>query len=562
MILRDYQSKGSGLILEAFKESQSTLLVLPTGGGKTVIFADVIRRMHPQRAIVVAHREELIFQAREKIEAITGLACEIEMGQLVACSNKNTLPDVIIATVQTQIAGNGTKRMHRFDPMDFGLLIIDEAHHAVSPSYIQVIDHYKQNPNLKILGVTATPDRADEKALGKVFESVAFDYEIIDAINDGWLVPITQRMVTVDSLDYSEVRTTAGDLNLGDLDRVMTSEDNLQGVSGASIEIIGSRRTIVFTVSVAQAEMCCSIFNRHKAGCAEWICGETNKDMRRHILREFSMGNIQIVCNCGVLTEGFDDCGVECVVMARPTKSRALYSQMVGRATRPLQGVVDGPETAALRKMCIASSEKPSCEIVDFVGNSGRHKLMSCADILGVNYSDEVVERAREIVQQGDIPKRMDMVLADAQDEIEEEKRQAELERQRRLAEAAKSRVVAKVRFTTTAINPFDVFDLKPVQMRGWDEGKQLSEKQCNLMRKQGLNPDDYTYSQGRQIINNLFLRWNKKLCTLKQAAALKKRGLPVNITMQQASQLLDALAQNRWQRTPEVEALAATFSR
>lgn len=559
MILRDYQQKASDLIIEAFKESQSALLVLPTGGGKTVIFADVIRRVHPQRAIVVAHREELIFQAKEKIQSITGLRCEIEMGDLAASIHESVRPDVVIATVQTQISGNGTKRMHRFPPDSFGLLIIDEAHHAVSPSYAQVMDHYKQNPDLKILAVTATPDRLDEKKIGKLFGPPVMDYEINDAIDDGWLVPISQRMVRVDYLDYTDVRTTAGDLNLGDLEKVMMAEKTLQGIAGASLEIIGERRSIVFTVSVDQARTCSEIFNRHRCGCSAMVCGATPKEDRRHILREFAMGNIQIVCNCGVLTEGFDDCGVECIVMARPTKSRALYSQMVGRATRPLQGVVDGVEPAGKRKICIAASEKPSCEIVDFVGNSGRHKLITTADILGANDSDEVVERALKKVKQGNIAKRMDMVLAEARDEIEEEKRK-EIDRRRQLEEARKSRVVAKVRYTSTAINPFDVFDLKPVHMRGWDEGKQLSEKQRSLMRRQGLNPDDYSYSEGRQIINNLFFRWNKKLCTLKQAAALKKRGLPVNVTMQQASQLLDALAANRWQRTPEVEALAATF--
>jgi len=222
-----------------------------------------------------------------------------------------------------------------------------------------------------------------------------------------------------------------------------------------------------------------------------------------------------------------------------------------------LPGIVDGPATAADRKAAIAASPKPTCEIVDFVGNSGKHKLMTSADILGVNYSDAVVERAVKKVKQGDVAKRMDMVLVEAQEELDNE----ELDRKRRLEEARKSKVVARVKYTTTAINPFDLFDLKPVQMRGWDEGKHLSEKQCNLLRRQGLNPDDYNYAEGRQLINNLFFRWDKKLCTLKQAAALKKRGLPVNITMKQASVLLDALSQNHWKRTPEVDALAATFS-
>ena len=128
--------------------------------------------------------------------------------------------------------------MSKFDPQRFGVLIIDEAHHATSPTYRRVIDYYRTNPALKVLGVTATPDRADEEALGQVFQSVAFDYEVLDAIHDGWLVPIEQQMVHVEGLDYSSIRTTAGDLNGGDLAAVLEAEKNLQQMASASVAII------------------------------------------------------------------------------------------------------------------------------------------------------------------------------------------------------------------------------------------------------------------------------------------------------------------------------------
>jgi superfamily II DNA or RNA helicase len=150
----------------------------------------------------------------------------------------------VVSTIQTQIAGR-RGRMNRFDPFKFDLLVIDEAHHSTAGSYRKVIDYYRQNPNLKVLGVTATPDRADEEALGQVFESVAYDYEILDAINDGWLVPINQQMVTIDGLDFSAIRTTAGDLNGADLAKVMEAEKNLHGIVSATLEIIGERRALV-----------------------------------------------------------------------------------------------------------------------------------------------------------------------------------------------------------------------------------------------------------------------------------------------------------------------------
>src|SRR3990167_2301775 len=398
MILRQYQTQASDAIMREFQESDSTLIVVPTGGGKTIIIADVIRRFHPQRAIVLAHREELIFQARQKIEAFTGFNCEIEMADFTAAANLWQLPEVIISTVQTQNSGTTKKRMTRFNPNDFGLLVIDEAHHCTANSYRAVIDYYKSNPDLRVLGVTATPDRTDEEALGQVFKTVAFDYEILDAIHDGYLVPVEQQLVSISGLDFSNVRTTAGDLNGADLAAVMEQEEMMQGVASASIEIVGNRRAVVFTSSVKHAETISSIFNRHRNGMCEWVCGTTPKEERRRILDDFQNGRVQVVANCAVLTEGFDNTGVEVIIMARPTKSRSLYAQMAGRAMRPLPGVIDGLEAASAdeRKSAIATSAKSSCKIIDFVGNSGRHKLMTTADILGGNVSEEAIEKALE----------------------------------------------------------------------------------------------------------------------------------------------------------------------
>ena len=193
MILRDYQAQCLKSINHNFVDFDSTLAVLATGAGKTVIFAELIRQNQPMRAMVLAHRQELIAQARMKIEDIAGVECEVEMADMTAMVSLYGRAPVVVSTVQTQISGGkGTERMRRFDPHDFGLLIIDEAHHAASSSYRRIIDHYRQNPNLKVLGVTATPDRTDELALGEIFESVSFDYEIIDAIHGGYLVPIDQ----------------------------------------------------------------------------------------------------------------------------------------------------------------------------------------------------------------------------------------------------------------------------------------------------------------------------------------------------------------------------------
>lgn len=542
MILRPYQSAAADAIFKEWQVNDSTLVVMPTGGGKTILFADVIRRVFPRRALVIAHREELIFQARDKIQRVTGLCADVEMGEYRADGGLFDQARVVVSTIQTQCSGgDGGGRMSKFDPQRFGVLIIDEAHHATSPSYRRVIDYYRTNPALKVLGVTATPDRADEEALGQVFQSVAFDYEVLDAIHDGWLVPIEQQMVHVEGLDYSSIRTTAGDLNGGDLAAVMEAEKNLQQMASASLAIIGSRRALVFTASVKAAEMTAEIFNRHRANMASWVCGKTDREERRRVLADFAAGKLQVVCNCGVLTEGFDDPGVEVVIMGRPTKSRSLYSQMVGRSTRPLPGVVDGPEAAEERRAAIAASAKPSCLVVDFVGNAGKHKLVTSADILGGKVSEEAVDLAVSRARKAGGPVNMTEALDEAEEELRERKR---------LAEAARrARLVATARFTTQSVDPFDVLHLDPVKPRGWDVGRSLTEKQRALLAKQGINPEGVTFSQGRQLIAEIFRRWDGKLCSFKQAKVLRKYGYNTEVSFAEASATIDSLAKNGWRR-------------
>lgn len=543
MRARDYQHTAALAVIEQWKEVRSTLVVMPTGTGKTILFADIIRRCFPKRALVLAHREELIFQARDKIQRVTGYQVEVEMADLRAHVRDGVLgrTHVVVSTIQTQTAGgDGGGRMGKFEPSDFGLLIIDEGHHSTAKTYKRVIDYFGQNPHLKILGVTATPDRADEEALGQVFQSVAYDYEVLDAIRDGWLVPVEQQVVEIAGLDFSAIRTTAGDFNGADLAAVMEAEKPLHGIADATLEIAGNRRSLVFAASVKQAEQLAEILNRHRAGSAGWVCGKTPKEDRRRILAEFASGSIQFVVNVGVLTEGFDDPGVELVVMGRPTKSRALYAQMIGRATRPLPGVVDdADDSPEHRRAAIAASAKASCLVVDFAGNAGRHKLMTTADILGGNVSDEAVELAASMARNAGKPIRMDETLAAAEEEL---KRREEA---RQLDAARRARLVAKAQYSVQTVDPFNVLHMSPVRSRGWDSGKTLSDKQRALIAKHcpGVNADQISYAQGRQLVTELFRRWNGNLCTYKQARILAKHGYDTqNMTMAEAGKILDGL--------------------
>ncbi len=560
MRLRPYQTQAIEQTFAAWQESPSLLGVAATGTGKTIIAASVIAK-HPGRTMVVAHREELIFQAADKIQKVTGLEPDIEMAEMRAAEfSLSGKARVVISTIQTQVAGRAGGRMTRFDPSEFSLLFIDEAHHAVADTYRRVIDHYRTNPNLQVLGVTATPDRADEEALGRVFDAVAWEFDIRFGITEGWLVPIHQRMVHADGLDLSQVRTTAGDLNGADLARVMEYEVPLHEIVGPTVELAGDRKTLVFAASLAHADRICEILNRHRADSARWVHGGTQKAERRQLFRDYAKGEFQYLVNVGVATEGFDDPGVAVVVMARPTKSRALYTQMIGRGTRPLAGVVDHADlwdSAERRRRAIADSSKPSVEIIDFVGNAGRHRLITTADILGGNVSDEVVDKARARLRQEGSGDAM-QALAWAETEI-----QAERERARQAEAARRAHLTAKVNFRTQTIDPFDVFGLTPWRERGWEKGRQPSQKMVDLLERQGINTHGLTFAQARQLINEITSRWDSDRCSFKQAKILASRGQTTDVTRERARQLIDMIAeQEGWQKRskrPPAPATAAT---
>jgi len=326
MKLRDYQQDCVTAVFKEWETVQSTIVVLYTGAGKTVVFSHIIKLLQPKRVLVIAHREELINQAHQKILAVSGLDLAIEMASSTAETNLFERAPGVIATVQTLNSGRERKRMHKFKPTDFDVIIIDECHRGTAASYVSILDYFKQNPNLKILGVTATPIRADGIGMHNIFQSTAFDEDIREGISKGWLCNVTQQFVPVHGLDYSHIKTVGGDFNQTQLKAVMEAEENVAGVCHPALEVIYGlapktlekipvpewgayiaslgkvpRRTIVFTVSVAQAEACCNIFNRVVKDIADWICGKTDRFERKKKLKRFADGRTAIMVNVGVL---------------------------------------------------------------------------------------------------------------------------------------------------------------------------------------------------------------------------------------------------------------------
>lgn len=532
-----YQKDCIRSVFGNFDEYRSTLAVLATGLGKTVIFGHVASQWRDGRVLVLVHRDELMRQARKKVGLILGEECDVEMGEYYAdqCSVYNR-SHVVVSSVQTMCQ---ERRMKRFDPSDFGLVIIDEAHHATAKTYRRVIDYFCQNERLKVLGVTATPDRADEEALGKVFESVSFTYDIAEGVSDGWLVPIQQQFVFVDGLDFSQCRTTAGDLNGADLAKVMEAEEMLHKVVDPTVQLAGERKTLVFAASVAHAERMCEICNRHKPGSGEFIFGGMEYEQRRDILGRFDRGEFQFLFNCMIATEGFDQPDIGCVSIARPTKSRALYAQMIGRGTRPTANVYKLTD-AAERSHAIATSDKPDVLILDFVGNSGRHKLLCTADILGGNYDDDIVDAATASAQKKS--KRGEAV--DIQEELK-----AAVEAREEAAKAKRAALIGKASFGTKAIDPFMLFDVAPKREPGWHKGRKPSEKMAAVLEKRGVDTRNLSWWQCKLLLDGGVM--NKP--TLKQAKVLTKFGYdPTQYTTKEASGIIDSLAANNWKRPKE----------
>ena len=564
MQLRSYQNWCCDRIMQKLtvEGSRSTLVVLPTGCGKTIVFASIADAWEQGRVLVLAHREELIFQAFEKIKAVTGQVPEIEMADMKASSGSGFLGQskFVVASVQSICQPS---RLERFSPSDFGLVIVDEAHHCVlaNKTYGRIVRHFQQNAELRILGVTATPDRADEEALGQVFDSVAFEYGIAEAIHDGWLVPIDQQFAVVEALDFSKVRTTAGDLNEGDLEAVVMEEGPLHKVVDSTIQYAGKEPTLVFAVSVAHARAMADIFNRHAKleGTGQAVClhGETPREVRRETLREYAERRFQFLVGCGLFLEGFDAPAISVVSMARPTKSRSLYAQAVGRGTRTLPGVVDGVESAAERVQAIATSGKPRLLVLDFVGNSGRHKLVTCADILGGNYSEAIIEDAVEAMRRGGGPRRVLDELGNAEERETEAKRKAEEAKRRREEAEARRRaerqaVVGKAVVRTESVDPFG-HDSLPERGAGFEKhGDMATEKQVEWLRDQGINAVGWTKAQAGKRIGELMDRYRLGGCTEKQAKKLREFGEnPDGMSRNKASALLDLIAARGWKPIP-----------
>ncbi|MGQ4514248.1 DEAD/DEAH box helicase family protein [Streptomyces sp. DW26H14] len=351
-------------------------VVLPTGAGKTVVFSNLVHQMLDglggHRALVIAHREELIEQAAAKLRAIDPA---LRVGIVKAERDEHHDAHVIVASVQTLAVPRRREAIR-----DVGLIIVDECHHAAARTYMEVLDHFGAWRGVPTAGFTATMTRTDG-GLAEVWQKVVFTLDILDMITDGYLCDVRGKRVTVDTLDLDQVRTRNGDLVDGQLGRALEDSGALEAIAGAYRDHAPDRPGVVFTPTVATAQQAAEAL-RAVGITAAPVWGEMSRDDRRATLARYEAGEVQVLTNCMVLTEGFDAPQTSCIVIARPTKSPGLYVQMAGRALRPAPG-------------------KRDALLLDVMGASTRHKLASMVDLTGREIGPAEEDRTlREIAEE------------------------------------------------------------------------------------------------------------------------------------------------------------------
>ncbi len=338
MVLRDYQVATLDELLAPPEGVWRDLAVLATGGGKTIIFAALLHRLIApgKRGLVLAHREELLTQARDKIALVDpDLDVEIEQAEKRATRDFGMFAGARRHVVVSSVQSLHEKRREEFSPDAFDVVIVDEAHHSTAQSYLDILDYFgclSSTRKTRLVGVTATPNRTDGKGLGQVYQRIAAVYGIRELVERSWLVP--PRAIRVNSsADLSAVKVTAGDFALGDLERAVNTDERNALVVAAYQKFAAGRQGLVFASGVDHAMELARLFTAANMP-SEPVWGASGADIRHDTLDRFRRKELQVLTNFAVLTEGFDEPSVSAIVLARPTMSDLLMTQMIGRGLR------------------------------------------------------------------------------------------------------------------------------------------------------------------------------------------------------------------------------------
>ena len=509
--LRDYQQKAVDSVIGEWRDGHKrTLAVMPTGTGKTVVFSTVLKKVADKgnRALVLAHRGELLEQARDKIYAVTGRECALEKADSTAIGSSEL---ITLGSIQTFAQPT---RLERFPRDYFKAIVVDEAHHALSDTYQRVLEHFDE---AYVMGATATPDRGDRRALAQYFDSLAFEYNMRDAIRDGYLCPIKAKMIPLD-IDITDVGISNGDFALEAVNCAL--EPYLEQIAQHIANECADRRTVVFLPLIATSQKFRDVLERYGMKAAE-VNG--NSPDRAEILQDFADGKYQVLCNSLLVLEGWDCPSVDCVVMLRPTKIRSLYTQAVGRGTRLYPG-------------------KNELLLLDFLWMTNRHDLCRPSALIAED-ADVAAHMNRIVKEQEEVDLTEAELMAKQDVAAEREEALAKMLREQR---RKKARLVDPLQWGAS-IRDVDVMNYMPTF--GW-EGQPPTEKQLEFISKAGINPDGVT-SRGHagMIINNIMQRRKLKLATAKQIRLLEQNGFAHVGEWKQAdaTKLIGLIASNNW---------------
>lgn len=512
MQLRPYQQEAREAIQKEWSDGRKkTLLVLPTGCGKTIVFSKVIedRVRMGERVLVLAHRGELLDQASDKLQKSTGLKTATEKAEKTSLGS---FFRVVVGSVQTL---QQEKRLSKFPPDFFDTIVVDEAHHCISNGYQRVLKHFEE---ASVLGVTATPDRGDMKNLGSYFESLAYEYTLPKAIKEGYLSPIKALTIPL-KLDLSAVKQQAGDFSSRDLGTAL--DPYLENIADEMIKHCSNRKTVVFLPLVKTSQKFKAILNERGFKAAE-VNGSSQD--RAEILEDFENDKYNVLCNSMLLTEGWDCPSVDCIIVLRPTKVRSLYSQMVGRGTRLYEG-------------------KEELLLLDFLWHTERHELCHPAHLIAS--SDEVAKKMTENIEESGQAVDLEMAESQAETDVLAEREEA-LAKQLAEMRRRKQKLVDPLQFEMS-IQAEDLSNYVP--SFGWEMAPP-SDKQVKALEKLGILPDQIDNAgKANLMLDRLNKRKEEGLATPKQIRRLEIYGFKNVGTWQfeSASKMISRIAANGW---------------
>ena len=517
MKLRDYQEKAREAVQSEWGNGRKrTLLVLPTGCGKTIVFSKIIedRVKLGERVLVLAHRSELLDQASDKLKTATGLGTALEKAESTSIGSWYR---VVVGSVQTM---QREKRLKQFPPDYFDTIVVDEAHHCISDGYQKVLQYFDE---ANVLGVTATPDRGDMKNLGTYFDSLAYEYSLVEAIKSGYLTKIQAVTIPL-SLDLTLVSQQAGDFKASEIGTAL--DPYLEQIADEMLKQCKDRKTVVFLPLVKTSQKFRDILNAKGFKAAE-VNGESKE--RTEILKDFDNDKYNVLCNSMLLTEGWDCPSVDCVVVLRPTKVRALYSQMVGRGTRLAEG-------------------KDSLLLLDFLWHTEKHELCRPAHL--ISDSPEVIQRMTESMEEeSGVMCDIEEVEAKAVEDVVAQREEA-LAKQLAEMRKRKRRLVDPLQFEMS-IHAEDLSNYVP--NFGW-EMSPPTEKQIGALEKFGIFTEEVgNAGKAKLLLDRLSKRRDEGLTTPKQIRLLERYGFK-DVGMWQfenATNMINRIAANGW-RVPQ----------